>query len=114
MDCNRRIVLTGYRAGDFNLNGEISKSFDLKKGRASWLLTGGIMNRQPSFWYAQWGSNHFKWQNNLNKEFRIDLGSAFSYPARKAEFKFNYAIIDNYTDFDTAGTSIPIFRWHFC
>jgi hypothetical protein len=96
------LFLTGYRAGDFNLKGEISKSFDWKKGRASWLLTGGITNRQPSFWYSQWGSNHFEWHNNLNKEFRIDLGSSFTYPARKLEFKFNYAIINNYTDFDTA------------
>jgi hypothetical protein len=95
------LFLTGYRAGDFNLNGEISKSFDWKKGRAAWLLTGGITNRQPSFWYNQWGSNHFEWNNNFKKEFRIDLGTSFSYPGRKTEIKFNYAIIDNYTDFDT-------------
>ena len=93
------LFLSGYRAGDFNLNAEITKSFDWKKGRALWLLTGGITNRQPSFWYEQWGSNHFEWHNNMNKEFRIDLGSSFSYPARKAEIKFKYAIIDNYTDF---------------
>jgi hypothetical protein len=95
------LFLTGYRAGDFNLNGEITKSFDWKKGRASWLITGGIANRQPSFWYDRWGSNHFKWNNNFKKELRIDLGSAFLYPARKAEIKFNYAVINNYTDFDT-------------
>jgi len=99
------LFLTGYRAGDFNLDGIISKSFDWKKGRALWLITGSMMNRQPSFWYEQWGSNHFEWHNNFNKEFRIDLGSSFSYPARKLEFKFNYAIIKNYTDFDT--TALP-------
>ena len=99
------LFLTGYRAGDFNIDGIISKSFDWKKGRASWLITGSMMNRQPSFWYEQWGSNHFEWHNNINKEFRIDLGSSFSYPARKFEFKFNYAIIKNYTDFDT--TKMP-------
>ena len=99
------LFLTGYRAGDFNLDGIISKSFDWKKGRALWLITGSMMNRQPSFWYEQWGSNHFEWHNNFNKEFRIDFGSSFSYPARKLEFKFNYAIIKNYTDFDT--TALP-------
>jgi hypothetical protein len=95
------LFLTGYRAGDFNLNGVISKSFDWKKGRASWDINGSMMNRQPSFWYEQWGSNNFEWHNNLNKEFRIDVGTSFSYPARNAELRFNYAIIDNYTDFDT-------------
>ena len=95
------LYLTGYRAGDFNLNGEITKSFDWKKGRASWIINGGIINRQPSFWYEQWGSNNFEWKNNLDKELRVDIGSAFAYPARKAKIRFNYAIIDNYTDFDT-------------
>jgi hypothetical protein len=95
------LFLTGFRAGDFNLNGEISKSFEWKKSMASWLLTGGITNRQPSFWYEHWGSNNFKWDNNFSKEFRIDLGTTFKYPGRKAEIRFNYAIIDNYTDFNT-------------
>lgn len=95
------LFLTGYRAGDFNINGEILKSFNWEKGKASWLITGGFLSRQPSFWYEQWGSNHFEWHNNMNKELRIDLGTSFSYPARNTQLKFNYAIIDNYTDFNT-------------
>jgi hypothetical protein len=95
------LYVTGYRAGDFNLNGEITKSFDWKKGRASWLITGSMMNIQPSIWYDRWGGNNFEWDNNLKKEFRIDLGTSFKYPARKTELKFNYAIIKNYADFDT-------------
>jgi len=94
------LYLTGYRAGDFNINGLISKSFDFKKGRGSLYFKGAMTNMQPSFWYQQWGSNHFEWKNNLNKEFRIDFSSGFNYPERKLELKFNYAIIDNYTDFD--------------
>ncbi len=95
------LFLTGYRAGDFNLNGVISKMFEWKKGKASWNLNGSMMNRQPSFWYERWGSNNFEWRNNLNKEFRIDVGTSFSYPGRNAVLRLNYAIIDNYTDFDT-------------
>lgn len=98
------LYLTGYRAGDFSLNGLIIKSFDLRKGRLSWQVTGGIMNREPSFWYEHWGSNNIKWLNNFDKELRIDLGSSIKYPARKAEIKFNYAIIDNYIDFGLDAT----------
>lgn len=98
---NGELFLTGYRAGDFSLEGKISKSFTWKKGLASWIINGGIINRQPSFWYERWSGNHFEWDNDLKKEFRIDLGTEFSYPARNAEIKFNYAIIDNYTDFNT-------------
>ncbi|MGB8490305.1 MAG: putative porin, partial [Bacteroidales bacterium] len=95
------MFLTGYRAGDFTLNGVITKTFDLKKGKAVWDITGGIMNRQPSFWYEQWGSNNFEWHNNFKKTFRVDVGTKFSYPVRNAVLRFNYAIINNYTDFDT-------------
>jgi hypothetical protein len=94
------LFITGYRAGDFNLNGLISKSFDFKKGRGSLYFKGAVANVQPSFWYQQWGSNNFEWKNNLNKEFRVDFSTGFSYPERKLDLKFNYAVIDNYTDFD--------------
>jgi hypothetical protein len=99
------LYFTGYKSGDFNLIGEISKTFDLKKGRAFWLIDGSMMNRQPSFWYERWGSNNFEWNNNFKKEFRVDVGTTFKMPARKTELKFNYAIITNYTDFDS--TALP-------
>jgi hypothetical protein len=96
------LYITGYRAGDFNLNGIINKSFELKKGLVSWEITGDIVNRQPSFWYELWGGNNFEWDNVLKKEFRIDVGTKISYPALRAEIKAQYAIIDNYTDFNTS------------
>lgn len=99
------LFLTGYRMGDFSLRGDITKSFDWKRGTADWKINGGILNRQPSFWYEHWGSNHFKWENSMKKEFRIDIGTEFNYPARNANLRFNYAIIDNYTDFNTS--SLP-------
>jgi len=98
---NGELFLTGYRAGDFNLDGKISKSFGWKKGIAKWDITGSIINRQPSFWYTRWGSNHFEWLLDMKKVFRVELGTRFTYPARKTELRFDYAIIDNYTDFDT-------------
>jgi hypothetical protein len=95
------LFFTGYRVGDFSLKGLISESFLWKKGPARWDITGGVENIQPSFWFEQWGGNIFEWHNNFLKEFRIDLGTRYSYPARKTDLKFNYAIIDNYTDFNT-------------
>lgn len=95
------LYLSGYRAGDLTLDGNITKSFDWKKGRASWEINGEMSSRQPSFWFQQWGGNNIEWSNNLKKEFRINVGTKFTYPGRKADIGFNYAIIDNYTDFDT-------------
>ena len=96
---NGELFLSGYRAGDFDINGHISKSFDLNKGSALLDIFGGISSIQPSMWYERWGSNHFRWQNNFLKEFRLNAGTEFNYPARKTLLRFNYAVIDNYTDF---------------
>ena len=93
------LFFSGYRAGDFTLNGNLIKSVDFKKGRATLDIFGKITNLQPSIWYERWGSNNFKWQNNFLKEFRINVGAEFSYPARRTMLRINYAIIDNYTDF---------------
>jgi hypothetical protein len=95
------LFLSGYRAGDFTLDGKFIKSFDFKKGRANWDIFGKVTNLQPSMWYERWGSNNFRWQNNFLKEFRINFGTEFSYPERREILRFNYAIIDNYTDFGT-------------
>lgn len=99
------LYINGYRTGDFNLAGVITKSFDFRKGTAEWNITGGISNRQPSYWMQNWGSNHFVWNKNLNKEFRLNAGTSFIFPGRNTSIRFNYAIIDNYTDFDT--TAMP-------
>jgi hypothetical protein len=96
------LYITGRRSGDFNLDGVITKEFDFKKGVARWDITGSMTNTEPSAWYERYGSNHFKWDNSFQKEFRINAGTRFVYPVRKASIRLNYAIIDNYTYFGTA------------
>ena len=93
------MFFSGYRAGDFMLDGKLDKSFNFRKGRANLDIFGKVTNFQPSIWYERWGSNNFKWKNNFGKEFRINVGGEFTYPARRTTIKFNYAIINNYTDF---------------
>ena len=95
------IYFDRYRQGDYVLNGLASKSFDLKKGKMEWQLTGELNKRTPSFWYTQWGGNHFQWNSDLKKEARVELGTRVLYPARNMDIRFNYAIINNYIDFDT-------------
>ena len=90
-----------YRKGDYILNGLVSRSFDLRKGKIEWQVTGGLNKRTPSFWYTRWGGNHFKWDLDPAKESRLEFGTRVIYPARNADMRFNYALINNYLDFDT-------------
>jgi hypothetical protein len=90
-----------YRQGDFILNGAVTKSFDLKKGKLEWQVNAAINKRTPSFWYQQWGANNFWWENNFDKESRKEAGMRISYPGRNLDISLNYAHINNYLDFDT-------------
>ncbi|MGB4293431.1 MAG: putative porin, partial [Bacteroidales bacterium] len=62
-------------------------------------ITGGFSSVKPSVWVFRWGSNHFVWDNNFLKEFRVNAGSEVSYPYRRLNTRFNYTVLDNYTDF---------------
>lgn len=95
------LFINGYRTGDFNIDGNIKKSFNFRKGTADWVITGGLANRQPSYWLQRWGSTHFVWNRNMNKEFRLNVGTGFIFPARNTDIALNYTIINNYTGFDT-------------
>ena len=88
----------GYRAGDFIVNGRIYRDFVTKhKGTVTWDATGAVASYTPSFWYEQWGSNNFSWQNDLSREFRLMAGSSLRWPERNLNIRFSYAIVDNFT-----------------
>ena len=93
------LYFTGYRSGDLDINGTITKEFDFNKGMTRWDILGSMRRTTPSFWLHQYSSNHFKWENDLQKEFRIDAGTQINFVENKLSARFNYAIIDNYTYF---------------
>jgi len=88
----------GYRAGDFIVDGRIYKDFETnRKGTVTWDATGAVASYTPSFWYRQWGSNNFSWQNDISREFRLTVGSSLRWPERHLNIRFSYAIVDNFT-----------------
>ena len=88
----------GYRAGDFIVDGRIYKDFETnRKGTVTWDATGAVASYTPSFWYQQWGSNNFLWQNDISREFRLTVGSSLRWPERHLNIRFSYAIVDNFT-----------------
>ena len=95
------LYIAGYRAGDFRIAGDITRDFNLKKGKSEFSLNGSFSLTEPSVWFSQWGSNNFKWDIDTEKELRIVAGASFSYPERKMSADFKYSIIDNYSYFGT-------------
>lgn len=95
------LYIAGHRAGDFKIAGDITRDFNMKKGKSEFSLNGSFSLTEPSVWFARWGSNNFKWDIDTEKELRIVAGALISYPERKLSADFKYSIIDNYGYFGT-------------
>jgi hypothetical protein len=90
-----KLYFTGLRAGDFELKGNISKSFNEGEKRSELVARGSVINTGPAWWMNNWGSNHFEWSNDFNSEFRINVGGSFNYPGANLNAGIDYALITN-------------------
>lgn len=62
-----KIWLTGYRAGDIILNGEIDKFIKTRNGKTSISVGGSLTTLEPNYYLAHYASNHLMWENDFNK-----------------------------------------------
>ncbi len=60
----------GRKAGDFNLQGNMSSSFRLFKDTVLFMAKGYVKNTSPLYFENNYTSNHFSWQNNFDKSFK--------------------------------------------
>jgi hypothetical protein len=91
------IYLLGAKAGQTELSGIISKPFRIfKDSLASLVIAGYINNMAPDYFQEEFYSNHFRWDNNLSMEQRMDVNGSIISPKFKLKLTGNYAIINNY------------------
>ena len=76
------IDLIGYKAGDFNLETQLSSSFRLWKDTIALVANGFIKSQEPSYFIQNYQSNHFRWSNDFSKIYRTHIGGKFAIPTR--------------------------------
>ncbi|MBE9511733.1 MAG: hypothetical protein IMY71_12725, partial [Bacteroidetes bacterium] len=96
-----RNYYSGYKAGDFLLDGSINKSFSAKKGLSTLVLAGKFESRRPAYWMNFYHSNNFVWENDFNNVIETKISARYLYPERFLDASFNYVLIDDYPYFDT-------------
>jgi hypothetical protein len=62
-----KIWLSGYRAGDLALNGQIDKFIRSRNGKTSISAGGSLTFLEPNWYLVHYASNHFSWDNDFNK-----------------------------------------------
>lgn len=88
--------LTGLRAGDFLLKGEMEGSVG-KEGRGITASARGELSSQsPHWWQNRWGSNNFVWENDFSKEVRLMAGGDIRMPGLNLLVSADYALLTDH------------------
>ncbi len=90
------IYLTGYKAGQTSLNGEISTKIKLLKQPFNVDFEGALENLVPSYQFNSYYSNNYIWENDFKNINRIYLSGKIETPSKRFEVEGNYSLLSNY------------------
>ena len=90
------LSVLGYKAGDFDFSAHLGTKFRIWKDSIEMRVRASVNSYSPDFFFRNYESNHFMWNNNFSKSFDTRLSGRFAIPTRKLWFDL---IIDNKTDY---------------
>ena len=94
------VGLAGKAIGQFKVNGGLDLNFRLGKDTVNLYARGHVSNLLPSFYMRHYHSNHFAWDNDLNKEFRTGVEGELNIQHWGTNLRVGMENIKNYTYFD--------------
>ena len=89
--------LIGEELGTFSIDGGVQFNFKLWKRDMLLKANAFIKNNRPSFYYRHYHSEHFWWDNDLNKEFKTRIEGTFEIPSWRTKLCAGIENIKNYT-----------------
>ena len=99
------VCLIGYKLGEFQINGHIDGGFKLGKDSMTIAAKAFFRNETPDYYLQRYRSNHYEWDNDFNKQYRLHIGGEIAYPTRwvKPKLKVSFENITQPIYFDTDG-----------
>ena len=99
------ICLLGYKLGEFQVNGHLDAGFRLGADSLTIKAKAYVKNETPDFYLQRYYSNHYQWDNNFQKTYRVYVGGEVAYPTQWVKPKLNVSFenITNHIYFDNAG-----------
>ena len=89
----------GYNSGDFGIKGSIIQYLGNKdRNFGELVLNAELISKTPWWFYQAYNSNHFRWNNNLQKETYLILSGVYSFKNINAGVDFT--TLGNYTYLD--------------
>ena len=99
------VCLVGYKLGEFQVNGHIDGGFKLGKDSLTIAAKAFFRNETPDYYLQRYRSNHYEWDNDFNKQYRLHIGGEIAYPTKwvKPKLKVSFENITQPIYFDTDG-----------
>ena len=100
------VCLLGYKLGEFQINGHIDGGFKLGKDSMTIAAKAFFRNETPDYYLQRYRSNHYEWDNDFNKQYRLHISGEIAYPTKwvKPKLKVSFENITQPIYFDTDGT----------
>ena len=95
-EANGRIYITGYRAGQTELNGFINKPVKIGRDTTSLRIEGSLRTMVPDYYDQYYYSNHYQWQNNFSNITDMTIRSSIQSQEYHTTLGVNYSLIGNY------------------
>jgi hypothetical protein len=99
------LYLSGYKQGDFRLDGFISQKIGSKKSMVELKAEGGQYKETPDYFLQKYYSNHFRWNNDFRPEQRTTIKFSASIPGYKSQIGSRFSLLKDLIYFDE--TSLP-------
>jgi hypothetical protein len=103
-DVTGRTCLSGDKAGDVRLDGALRTVLPLGRRDSVMLNAGGLFyNSRVSYLMEHYYSNHFRWNNNFDREQRLRVYGTLSYPRTRTQVSVGIEHVNNFHYFGSDG-----------
>lgn len=97
---NGEIGIMDKASGQYRINGSADLNVPFMKDSLSLLVNARISNKLPDFYMRHYHSNHFMWDNDLDKEMRVRVDGELNMRATRTTLRVGLENIKNYAYFD--------------
>ncbi|MCM1035665.1 MAG: putative porin [Paludibacter sp.] len=102
------VCVAGYKLGEFQIRGNVDGAFRIGKDTMTIVAEAYIKNEEPDYFLQHYRSNHYCWENDFQKIYRMYAGGTLSYPTRyvRPSIRIGFENIMRYIYFDSNGMPI--------
>lgn len=102
------VCLVGYKIGEFQVNGHVDGEFRLGKDTLHMRASAYLRNETPDWFVQHYRSNHYIWDNDFGKTYRVYAGGEVTYPTTwvKPKLKAGFENVTRHIYFDSNGLPV--------